>query len=266
MGQREPQVPAPPSTPAKLGFDRARVEQLPVVGLGERPPQISEGENGGEVEQRARNIGNGQVVVDGDVRASCVVNAHRGQRTATAGDREVDGSRLDIDQPPPPRGRGVAESGIRAAVEKRGVHPAEHAQRHVPDRVDAGMGQVQPPSCAPPWDRSTSHAAALELCPADHPILARGHARDSLSGLLPPNCVAGLTAPVSEATWFGHRAEVDLPYVTRGAQPVTEVKRRGWDSNPRTERTRSTAFKAAAFDRSATPPGAGPSLTPFLLE
>ena len=38
-------------------------------------------------------------------------------------------------------------------------------------------------------------------------------------------------------------------------------ERRGWDSNPRTERTRSTAFKAAAFNRSATPPGCARSVT-----
>ena len=100
------------------------------------------------------------------------------------------------------------ERGLSAAVEERGVHPAEHAQRRVPDRVDAGMDQVQPPSCAPPWDRAASHPAALELLPADHPMLARGHTRDPLSGLLPPNCVAGLTGPVSKATWFGHVARL----------------------------------------------------------
>jgi len=108
MGQREPQVSASPSAPAKLSFHGAPVVQLQVVGLGERPPQISEGERGGEIQQRSRNIGNGQVVVNGDARASCMVNAHRGQRTAPAGHRDVDRSRRHIDQAPPPRGRGVA--------------------------------------------------------------------------------------------------------------------------------------------------------------
>src|SRR3954447_6772364 len=35
----------------------------------------------------------------------------------------------------------------------------------------------------------------------------------------------------------------------------SRLKRRGRDSNPRTGETRSAAFKAAAFDHSATPPG-----------
>ena len=47
------------------------------------------------------------------------------------------------------------------------------------------------------------------------------------------------------------------------AQRALAFQRRGWDSNPRTGRTRSTAFKAAAFNRSATPPGTGCSLTNY---
>ena len=41
----------------------------------------------------------------------------------------------------------------------------------------------------------------------------------------------------------------EAPWVVRG-------KRRGWDSNPRGTCWPLPAFKAGAFDRSATPPGA----------
>jgi len=120
-------------------------------------PQIGVG---GDVAEGSGRGGRGQAIDDPDIPAGEAVGAVDanavGSCPVTAADHHVD--RLIVDQSPEPRGRELAEDGVRSAREQRRGLVRERRGSGVPDGVDAAVDAAKGAEVDQVVDRAIGHS------------------------------------------------------------------------------------------------------------
>jgi hypothetical protein len=83
----------------------------------------------------------------------------------------MDSSRLDGEQPPPPRSGHVTQSGTATHIQQRGDELSPDRQDSVTKRVDAAVAAAQPGIANPAANPCLAGAGVAELLASDHALL-----------------------------------------------------------------------------------------------
>jgi hypothetical protein len=162
--------------------DRPQVENPQPLSLFEGALEPLRIEDPSQVEQRARDAGDRNPIVDRSIflPQSATVNCEPWPRgTGGAGDGDMDASAGRRKESPQRCRAPMAKQGVAAAAE-RCSHPAPAAvQAAVSDRINPPKNRIQPAKCEPMPDGSFTEAEGSELPAGDDSVLSPCKRRDT---------------------------------------------------------------------------------------
>ena len=253
----EPFELVPADEPRGGRADGVEVQPIPMCGLMHDVGELLDGQEGGEIHDRARNGRRRDPIAHGDVpRVEPVAPMHADTRDCDLPGGDDADRTLRAPESPKLRGRQMGERGAHARREHRGQPTRLSRQSGMADGIDAAMHAVQEPACTAATRPGGAHPRGAKVLRPDQPVLTRRDLRNPRVGCV--RLVAPRGINCTHPSSLSHPPERNKTRSCRNcAYSVTAFHAAGTCAAVMTSRTMIGAVHPPLASRTA-PTSAGP--------